>query len=99
MNLPLAYHPNVEEDIKDAYRWHEEQRASLGQEFLDAIEEVFDSLLHSPRRHGIVYQENVRRALPRRFPYAVLYRVLSDRVEILAVYHSHRDPIGWQARV
>ena len=58
MNLPLAYHPNVEEDIKDAYRWHEEQRASLGQEFLDAIEEVFDSLLHSPRRHGIVYQEN-----------------------------------------
>jgi hypothetical protein len=28
----------------------------------------------------------------------VFYRVLPDRIEVVAVYHLHRDPRGWQSR-
>jgi hypothetical protein len=34
----------------------------------------------------------------RRFPYGVFYRVDSDQIAVLAVYHSKRDPRGWQVR-
>ena len=65
---------------------------------LAAIEQVFDRIRKTPEIHAVIYKD-VRRGLPRRFPYGVFYRVHADRVEVIAVYHSRRDPSGWQARV
>jgi hypothetical protein len=39
-----------------------------------------------------------RLALVRRFPYAVVYRIDDDQITVVAVYHMHRDPRGWQSR-
>jgi len=35
----------------------------------------------------------------RRFPYAVLFLAEGDHVEVLAVFHSSRDPREWRSRV
>jgi plasmid stabilization system protein ParE len=40
----------------------------------------------------------IRRALLRRFPYAVYFAVERDVVVILAVLHVSRDPAEWQRR-
>jgi toxin ParE1/3/4 len=40
----------------------------------------------------------VRRALARRFPYAVFYLVERDRVVVLAVLHQAVDPARWPGR-
>jgi plasmid stabilization system protein ParE len=98
MSLPLAFHPDVHADVDGAYRWYEQQRAGLGDDFLAAIEEVFRRIENTPEVHQTIYQD-VRRGLPRRFPYGVYYRVHADRVEVIAVYHSRRDPKGWQSRI
>lgn len=98
MSLPLVFHPDVRGEIDDAYRWYERRRAGLGDDFLVALEEVFRRIEQMPTLHQIVWQD-VRRALPRRFPYSVFYRVHPDRVEVIAVQHSRRDPSQWQARV
>jgi plasmid stabilization system protein ParE len=42
---------------------------------------------------------DARRAVVRRFPFAVFYEVMADEILILAVYHSRRDPERWKARV
>jgi plasmid stabilization system protein ParE len=94
---PLVFHPDVQGEVDDAYRWYEQQRAGLGDDFLAAIEEVFNRLRTTPAVHQVVYQD-VRRALPRRFPYAVYYRIHADRVEVIAVQHTRRNPQDWQSR-
>jgi len=33
------------------------------------------------------------------FPYGVYYLAEPDRIVVLAVYHSSRDPRGWQRRI
>lgn len=98
MSLPLAFHPDVKDEMDDAYRWYERQKPGLGDDFVAAIEEVFQRISVMPQAHSIVFQD-IRRALPRRFPYGVFYRVEPDRVYVIAVYHSRRDPSGWQSRV
>jgi toxin ParE1/3/4 len=98
MNLPLTFHPAVHDELDDAYQWYEQRRTGLGDDFLAAIEEVFRRIAATPAIYGTVFQ-NVRCRLPRRFPYAVYYRIHPDRVEILAVYHTSRDASGWQSRV
>jgi plasmid stabilization system protein ParE len=97
MSLPLTFHPNVQGEVDEAYVWYEQQRAGLGADFLRALDEAFLRLSTTPTIHGMVYQD-VRRALPRRFPYGVYYRVLAGRVEVIAVQHTRRDPSSWQSR-
>ncbi len=33
-----------------------------------------------------------------RFPYGVYYKVESDHISVIAVYHGKRDPAGWKSR-
>jgi len=58
------------------------QQPGLGAEFLLCVEEVFARLNRTPEMYEEVYR-GVRRALTRRFPYAVYYRVEGDEVVVL----------------
>jgi plasmid stabilization system protein ParE len=98
MSLPLAFHPDVQDEVDEAHNWYEQQRVGLGADFLRALDDVFRRLSSTPQVHALIYQ-NVRRALPRWFPYGIYYRVLAGRVEVIAVQHTRRDPSSWQSRV
>jgi plasmid stabilization system protein ParE len=98
MSLPLVFHPDVQPEVDAAYQWYEQQRPGLGTDFLVQLDSVLARLQVLPEAHQVVYQD-VRRALVRRFPYGVFYRVQTDRVEVIAVQHTSRDPGRWQSRV
>lgn len=98
MSLPLVFHPVVGGEIEDAYNWYEQQQVGLGDEFLAALDEAFRRLQEAPEMHQVVHRD-VRRAMPRRFPYGIFYRVHADRVEVIAVHHGRRDPRSWRSRV
>jgi hypothetical protein len=46
-----------------------------------------------PAVHG-----EARKAVLRRFPYALIYVVEGSDIVVLACYHHRRDPKGWRAR-
>ena len=46
-----------------------------------------------------VVHEGYRRALIRRFPYAVFYEQSEATVTIYAVFHTSRDPDKWRQRL
>ncbi len=41
---------------------------------------------------------DVRRALLKRFPYAVFFRIAEDGLQVLGCFHTSRDPRRWEAR-
>jgi len=96
-NKLLIFRPEAESDVQSSYDWYEKQQAGLGDEFLDALDQVIEGLHRLPEKHPIVHH-NVRRALLRRFPYGVFYLNEPPRVVILAVVHQRRDPTRWQDR-
>jgi plasmid stabilization system protein ParE len=51
-----------------------------------------------PELHRKVH-EDYRRALVRRFPYAVFYEYTRETVTIYAVFHTSRDPEKWRLRL
>ena len=97
MSLPLDFHPAVRDEIDNAYRWYEQRRAGLGSDFLDAVQDVLAEITANPARYGFA-DADIREGLLKRFPYAAYYRVLTDRIRVLAIYHTSRDPSGWQSR-
>ncbi|EAW34665.1 type II toxin-antitoxin system RelE/ParE family toxin [Lyngbya sp. PCC 8106] len=97
MDYALAFRPEVRDEINEAYSWYENQQMGLGDQFLNCIDEILNRICLMPESYPVVYRD-VRRAVVRRFPYAIYYRIISSRVIVIAVFHGRRDPKSWQKR-
>lgn len=84
-------------DIAAAFDWYENEWRGLGSEFLDELQAAYDRIMSSPLQYARL-RSNVRRALVRRFPYAVYFIVEADVIVVFAVMHVSRDPADWQRR-
>lgn len=97
MSRPVKLRRQARKEFDEAVDWYERQRAGLGVQFRRTVQEVLDRVGATPEVHGVVY-EDIRCALVNRFPYGVYYRVKPNRVTVIAVFHSSRDPRQWQSR-
>ncbi len=93
---PPIFRPAAAADVEDAYRWYEAQQAGLGEEFLAAVSAALESVAANPERFPVVHRQT-RRALLRRFPYGLFYRIIDDQVVVVACMHARRDPQRWQS--
>lgn len=93
----LSLRDEAEEDIRDAAQWYEGERVGLGREFTRAVRALLATVAREPERYPRARAE-VRRALLRRFPYAVYFVVEPEVVVVLACVHVRRDPQVWQSR-
>jgi plasmid stabilization system protein ParE len=98
VKLPVVLRAEAEEEFDEAYDYYNSQRAGLGTRFVAEVQRVFDRLAANPLMHQVVFAD-IRKSVVRRFPYCVYYRPHTDRVEVVAVFHSSRDPSLWQSRV
>ena len=97
MTYRLSVRHPAKADIRRAAQWYEGQRPGLGRAFVRQIDVLLSRLRVNPMQYQIVYRE-IRRAIPRRFPYGVFYRVEGQTVLVFAVVDLHRDPSTWQDR-
>ena len=97
MSLELIVRPEAEADALEAFQWYNEQAPGLGQQFLGELDRTFQAIQSNPLLQGKVHRE-LRRALLRRFPYGVFYAVESQRLVVIAILHTARDPELWRER-
>ena len=100
MNRTVRLTPAALEELREAADWYEDQRAGLGDDFVDAVAEAAASVAEWP---GIGSRIEVRGRGFRRigvagFPYHLPYRVSDEVVEVLAVAHDRRRPGYWVDR-
>jgi len=89
--------PEAVADASESYAWYESQEPGLGDEFLRCLEACIVRIQRSPRLYPVAV-ETYRRALLRRFPYAIFYEYDDRGVVIFAVFHCSQDPQKWRAR-
>ena len=88
----------VEADIEAAFDWYEGEELGLGLEFLEEVRSAYDRILDRPFKYQDL-RSGIRRALTRRFPYAIYFSIEGEVIVILAVLHTARDPVEWQRRI
>jgi len=97
MKQSISVLPEAQVDIKDTAFWYEDQYVGLGIRFRDELRMTLGHIADNPLRFPMI-EEDVRRALLHRFPYAVYFTSQPDRIAIIAVLHQHRRPSAWQSR-
>ena len=87
------------QDVMETILWYETQRQGLGAEFYSSIERIKEFLTINPEMFEIKYRNNIRWAITERFPYMVVFLIDNNKVVILAVISTYRNPKIWRRRI
>lgn len=94
----LKNKPVVDADIEAAFQWYEGEEAELGYEFLEELRAAYQRIQNGPLKYQVL-RSGIRRAITKRFPYAIYFSIEGDVIVVLAVIHAARDPAVWQRRI
>ena len=97
MSLRVDLRPEAEADIEEAATWYEAQREGLGDEFLNEMLSIFETISENPNLFPIVHRDS-HRALIHRFPFGIYYRIEEESIVVVAIMHGSRHPRRWQKR-
>jgi len=81
----------AEKEFDDSIAWYESECGGLGQKFRATIEQYFQRIADNPEWFPEVRGE-VRRAVVRRFPFVIHFLIEKERIVILSVFHTSREP-------
>ena len=86
----IRFNPEADAELTEARHWYSHNRQDLDLEFMQCIDDVLARVASYP---------HLRRAVVRRFPFAVFYQITGSEVEVVSVFHSRRNPEVWKSRV
>ena len=94
---------SVEADLDLITKFLETQRIGWGFRFVDAYDQVYDTIEQFPQLYPLVEDglppHEVRNAVLDRFDYRIVYLVRPDEAVILTVTHTSRRPKHWHDRL
>jgi plasmid stabilization system protein ParE len=90
--MRIEYHPAIEQELREIIRYYEQASPGLGTEFLDEFERQILKIASMPTLWALV-EGDIRRALMKRFPYVVYFRVLeNDVLRVTVIKHQRKHP-------
>ena len=94
----VRFTPEADNELVEARQWYARQRNDLDLEFMQSIDDALSRVVANPQQYPMVYR-TLRRCVVRRFPFAIFYTVSADEIEVVAVFHSRRNPRRWKSRL
>ena len=96
---PVIFTRLARAELIEAQDWYEKESPGLGRRFRAAVLAVVEQISADPGHFPVIHK-NIRRALLRKFPYALMFVIQPDGgLTILACFHGSRDPASWQQRM
>ena len=102
MNPKIRVEEAAAAELEASVVWYEENRAGLGERFLNAVDLTLGQIAQWPRSGApvpdVASDLNVRRVPVGRFPFHVVYLEMTDEIRVLAFAHDRRLPGYWRGR-
>jgi plasmid stabilization system protein ParE len=98
MSLPIRFLPEARAEYDDAVDWYAAHRDALGEDFILKVRQTLRQIAARPRMFSKIYGE-ARRARVQRYPYVVIFQIMTEEIAVISVFHTSRDPSHWQARL
>ncbi|MGD9888922.1 MAG: type II toxin-antitoxin system RelE/ParE family toxin [Halothiobacillaceae bacterium] len=96
--MNFIFHPAAQHELSTAAEHYEQAQLGLGTAFVDEVYASVQRICAYPEAWTRL-SSDVRRCLAHRFPYAVIYRVHHNDIQILAIAHLNRKPGYWNHRL
>jgi toxin ParE1/3/4 len=93
----FLFHPVAVAEVLNAYDWYAKIAVDLAERFQNELERSRQAIERGPT-FWPEYLNGTRRYLLHGFPYFIVYRATSTRIEIIAVAHEKRQSGYWIER-
>jgi plasmid stabilization system protein ParE len=95
----IRIHSEAMDDLQEAIEWYEDQMSGLGSRFKKQVVKQIDKLKATAGIYSIRYGE-VRCVVIEKFPFMIHFTIDDNHnhVDILAIFHTSRNPMIWKAR-
>jgi plasmid stabilization system protein ParE len=97
MSHRVILSPDAKVDIRSTVRWYKQTELNLAFRFTLERRATRRRIARSPIVFPLV-KDAVRRALMKRFPYAIYFALNKDAVFVIAVLHQRRVNTVWMDR-
>jgi plasmid stabilization system protein ParE len=95
----LVLSPPAQGDIHEIYHWYKSRAGNLvAERLLSELRTVLGTIDERPGSFPVVHRR-VRRALCKKFPYAVYFVEEGNSWTVIAVVHTSRHRRSWQQRM
>jgi plasmid stabilization system protein ParE len=95
----IRFRPAAAREFAADFRVYEKDYPGRGRRFVEAVDVALRRIAESPLRYPLLLDPDIRSAKVRRFPYRVVYVVVGDDVDVIAVAHAKRRPAYWRRRL
>lgn len=98
MNYNLELHPSAEQELWDAVDWYDAQKGDLGKQFARELQEIMKLVRQTPFMFPKIDRWR-RKAALKKFPFIIVYEVIDQQINVLAIFHTKRNPDIWKDRL
>ena len=88
----------AQRELDEAVEYYNAESPGLGKQLLLEVLSTLDRIGQYPEAWP-PFTQNTRRCQTRRFPYGVVYQILTSEILIVAIAHLHREPGYWRDRI
>ena len=92
----VLFRPKASAEALESKAWYNSREPGLGNQFIEDLGSTVSRIVERPAMFPRVHSE-IRRAVLRRFPYAIYFREKAETIVVLAV-HGRQNPKRWQSR-
>lgn len=93
----VIFSPAARTEFFEAADWYEAHGPGLGVRFSSDVDALVSRIEERPHQFPRIRQE-IRRAVLRKFPYALYFRITPQVVQVIACFHASRNPRRWHER-
>jgi toxin ParE1/3/4 len=95
----IRFRPAAARELSADFRYYERDYPGRGRRFIEAVDTALEGIAAAPGRFAVLYEPDIRSAKVKRFPYRVVYVVVDDVIDVIAVAHAKRRPGYWRRRL
>ena len=83
--------PAARREFLGSIDWYEARKPGLGKRFAAAVERRLDLIADDPLRWPFE-EGDVRAVKVPKWKFVIYYRILTDAIVVIAIFHTSRDP-------
>ncbi len=97
MTRQVRFSEAAHEEFEESAAYYHRKVYGLGDAFADEIYRLSEAAAETPEMYPSV-GEGVRRAVARKFPFSIYFRVHEKEIFVFSVFHGRRNPTIWENR-
>lgn len=88
----------AEFDFDKSYEFYYDGSSKVAETFLDRINLCFENIKQNPNSFPIIHKD-LRKYVVKKFPFVIYYRIIDTVIQVIAVFHTSRNPEIWNDRI